>query len=254
MLDQILTINIFAFMLIFSRVGTMFFLFPGFRGKQVNIRTRLSIALALAFILTPLLADELPGLPKTTMMLFALIMGEVLAGAIIATVALILFSAVQTTGTVIAFISAMANSLVFDPISEQQSAIVAGFLTTTATLLIFVTGLHHVFIRAMIDSYALFQPGVTPEISDAMALITRTVSETFKIGVQLAAPFIVVSIVYNLVLGVMTRLSPQIPIFFVAMPAQIVVSMVLLMITVPAIMMAFMNYVQDGLLPFVSAP
>ncbi len=246
MLDQILTINIFAFMLIFSRVGTMFFLFPGFRGKQVNIRTRLSIALALAFILTPLLADELPGLPKTTMMLFALIMGEVLAGAIIATVALILFSAVQTTGTVIAFISAMANSLVFDPISEQQSAIVAGFLTTTATLLIFVTGLHHVFIRAIIDSYAIFQPGVTPEISDAMALITRTVSETFKIGVQLAAPFIVVSIVYNLVLGVMTRLSPQIPIFFVAM--------VLLMITVPAIMMAFMNYVQDGLLPFVSAP
>lgn len=251
MIEEFLTLNIFAFFMIFARVGTAFFLFPGFRGKQVTPRARLSIALAISFILTPLLAEQLPALPSSVLGLFLVMMGEILSGAILGTVVLILFSAVQVTGTITSFVSAMANALIFDPISEQQSAIVAGFLSTTASLLLFVTDLHHVLIRAIIDSYQLFIPGVVPSAGDTLQLIARQVSDTFKLGVQLAAPFIVVSMVYYLGLGLMTRLSPQIPIFFVAMPAQIVISMIILMITVPAIMLAFLNHVQDGLLPFL---
>ena len=89
-------------------------------------------------------------------------------------------------------------------------------------------------------------------MGDISELIVRQVSSAFKLGVQLAAPFIVVSIVYNFALGLMTRLSPNIPIFFVAMPAQLVLGIVILMIVLPGILLTFISRVQVDLLPFIS--
>ena len=178
--------------------------------------------------------------------------GEILSGAILGTTVLIIFSAMQVAGTVLSFVSAMANALVYDPISQGQSAVVAGFLSTTAILLLFVTDLHHILIQSLIDSYSLFQPGVAPAIGDTTELIVRHVSATFKLGVQLAAPFIVVSIVYNLGLGLVTRLAPQIPIYFVGLPFQLVVSVVLLMVVVPSMLLVFLAHVSDGLQPFLA--
>ena len=115
-------------------------------------------------------------------------------GAVIGTVPLILVASVHTAGTIIAFVSAMANSLVFDPISQQQSAIVAGFLSTVATLLIFVLEIHHLFIRAILDSYSLFEPGVPMDFGDTLHLLVRHVADSFKIGLQLATPFLVATV------------------------------------------------------------
>ncbi len=251
MLEDVISLNLFAFLLVFVRVGTAFSLFPGFQSKQVNVRARLGIALAVTFVLTPLLVDVLPEMPGSPWLLFALMIGEFLSGAILGTTALIIFSAVHVAGTVISFVSAMANAMIFDPISQQQSGIVSGFLSTAAMLLLFVTDLHHLLIQSLIDSYSLFLPGVAPAFNDAAELIVRHVSAAFKLGVQLAAPFIVVSLVYNLALGLMTRLAPQIPIFFVALPFQLVVSMVILMIVVPSILLTFLAHLEDGLLPFL---
>jgi len=252
MLEEILTLNIYLFILIFSRIGVFFFMTPGFGGVQVKVKTRLALALSVTFLLTPVLSEHIPPMPANVLNLGVLIIGEVLAGAILGAVILTLFSAVQVAGTVISFVSAMANALIFDPISQQQSAIVAGFLSATAVTLLFVTNMHHVFIEAMINSYALFPPGVAPNTGDMAQLITRHVNDTFKLGVQLASPFIVVSLTYYLGLGILTRLSPQVPIFFVAMPLQIVISIVVLATTIPALMLAFFGHVQAGLQPFLT--
>ncbi|MBO34401.1 MAG: flagellar biosynthetic protein FliR [Rhodospirillaceae bacterium] len=247
MLEEILSLNIFVFLLVFARMGTAFFLFPGYGSTKVIMRGRLFFALAVSFVLTPILLDRLPAMPDSPIELFLLIGGEVLAGAIIGSTVKILFASVQVAGTVTSFVSGMANALAYDPISEQQSAVVAGFLSTIATLLLFVTNLHHVLIEAMVNSYELFKPGVAPMPGDILQMVARHVAQTFKVGIQMASPFIVVSMAYYMGLGVMTRLAPQIPIFFVAMPLQIVVSFVVLMIVVPSIMMVFLSHTQEGL-------
>jgi flagellar biosynthetic protein FliR len=251
MLEEILTLNIFAFIMVFSRVGTALFIIPGFGGTKLNMRARLTIALTIAFLVTPVLAGQLPSMPGAPLNLLLLIAGEMVAGAIIGTVPLILMASVHTAGTIISFVSAMANALAFDPISQQQSAIVAGFLSTIATLLIFVLEIHHLFIRAILDSYILFQPGVAIDFGDTLYLLARHVADSFKIGLQIATPFVVMSITYNLVLGVLTRLAPQVPSFFVIMPVQIGLGVVLLMITVPGIMFVAMSNVERGVTHFI---
>lgn len=252
MLQEILSLNVYAFLLIFVRIGAFFLIAAGFSGGQVSPRIRLLIALAFSFILTPTLVDTLPPMPGQPVLLVAMILGEFLIGAMIGSVVRILFSAMQVAGTVTSFVSAMANALIYDPIAESQSAIVSGFLGTIAIVLLFVTNLHHVMLQAMIDSYTLFKPGTLPPVGDMAELITRHVAGAFSLGVQLAAPMIVVAFTYYLGLGLLTRLEPNIPIFFVGLPLQILMALVTLMITVSAICLYFMDRVNEGIQPFLA--
>lgn len=251
MLDEILSVNIFASLLIFARVGSAFLILPGFSGQQVNVRARLTIALGLSFILTPFLAEQLPGMPGSPWALALLILGEFFAGALLGTIGLILAAALHVAGTVISFVSTLANSMIYDPISQQQSAIVAGFMTNVGVLLLFVTNMHHVMIEGIVNSYDIFAPGVAPMAGDALQMIARNIANTFKVGVQLAAPFLVVAFAYYMVLGMMTRLSPQIPIFFVAMPIQVVLAISTMTIVLSGIMLVFLDHFRAGFAPFL---
>jgi flagellar biosynthetic protein FliR len=253
MLEEFLELNAFIFVLIFARMGTVMMFIPGLGSKRIFARTRLFLALAISFILTPILSDSLPIMPKSPAELGLIMAGEILAGAFLGLVVRTMFAATQTAGTVISFVSAMANAMVYDPVVEQQSAVVAGFMGTVATLLLFVTNLHHLLIEAMVESYTLFQPGIAPNMGDMVHLMARQVADSFKLGVQLASPFLIVSLAYYMGLGVLTRLSPQIPIFFVAMPLQIVISIVVLALSFGGMMVVFLSHVRDNLQPFIGS-
>ena len=164
----------------------------------------------------------------------------------VGTLGLVLASAVQVAGTVASFVSGLANALVFDPISQQQSAILSGFMANIAVLLLFATNMHHLMIQAIVDSYQLFEPGAALLTGDILQVLARGVNTAYKVGIQLAAPFLVVSFAYYVVLGVMTRLSPQIPIFFVAMPVQIMIGLAVAMVTISGIMLVFLEHFREG--------
>jgi flagellar biosynthesis protein FliR len=253
MLEEFLELNAFVFIVIFARIGTILMFIPGLGSTRIFARSRLFLALTISFILVPIVADIIPGIPKTPIQLGLIVMGEIVSGAFLGLVVRAMFAATQTAGTVISFVSAMANTMVYDPVVEQQSAVVAGFMGTVATLLLFVTDLHHLLIEAMVESYTLFIPGIVPNIEDMTHMLARQITDSFALGVQLSAPFLVVSLAYYMGLGVLTRLSPQIPIFFVAMPLQIIISISVLSLTIGGMMMVFLRHVQDNLQPLVGS-
>ncbi len=252
MLGDILQLNIYAFMMIFARVGTALLIMPGFASMQLYARARLSIALAITFLMVPALAAQMPPMPNEPMMIFVVLGAEILTGAVLGTIPLILISAVHVAGTIISFVSGMASALTWDPVVQTQSGIVSGFLGTVGILLVFVTDMHHVFIRAIWDSYSVFQPGIAPDIGDTTQMITRNIGQMFLIGVQMSTPFIILNFAYNVGLGIMTRLAPQIPIFFVAMPLQLIAGLAFMMITTSGIMLALMTYMGEGMRPFLN--
>ena len=113
--------------------------------------------------------------------------------------------------------------------------------------LIFATDLHHLVIAALNDSYTLFQPGDVPLLGDIAALTTRTVASAFRIGIQLSAPFLVFGLLFNLGLGVLSRLMPQMQVFFVGMPLSILVGFLILLLVVGAMMATFLGSVESVL-------
>ncbi|MGB0748231.1 MAG: flagellar biosynthetic protein FliR [Magnetospiraceae bacterium] len=245
MFAEVLSLNLFNFFLVFARIGGAMMLLPGFAATYVPVMVRLIIALFISLLVLPVVGPGLPDPPASNAGVGLLFAGEALIGVFIGALATMIASALHATGTMISFTSAMANALVYDPVSQQQSALASGFLTTLAMVLLFVTDLHHVMLRAVIDSYVLFIPGQPPATGDAANMAARTVSDSFNLGIRLAAPFILLSFGFNLLLGLLARLMPQFPVFFVGLPLQQILSFSLMILVLSSIMMVYLNHFTE---------
>ena len=245
MLAELLSQDIFVVFLVFARTGSALMLMPGFGETYVNPRIRLMLAVAISLLVTPAVAGNMPPMPAAPVALLLLLAGEIIIGLFLGAIGRILLMALNTAGTVVAFQSGMANAFVQDPTVAQQASLPAMFLTTTGLLLIFVTNLHHVMLRAMVDSYVVFTPGVMPPIDDFSLVIARLVADSFILGIQLAGPFIAVGLVFYLGVGLLNRLMPQVHMFFIALPMQIILGITVLGLTISALMMWFLGRFQD---------
>ncbi len=251
MLSDIFAFNLFHFGLIVARMSGALIIMPGISAQFVNRKTRLMFALMLAFILVPVVSQDFPPFPLHPLDLFILIAGEIMVGFFFGALMAVMLSSLQVLGTIIAFVAALSNAFSFDAVSQSQGSIISTFFVNLALVVIFVTDMHHLMLSAIVDSYTLFTPGQMPPMGDFAEYMTRTVAGAFKIGVQLAAPFLLMSFGFQLAMGLISRLNPQFQIYFVAMPAQIMISLIMLAITISAIMMVFLQYYQDGLIGFL---
>ena len=123
---------------------------------------------------------------------------EILIGATLGITARLTISALEVAGSVIAQQLGLGFVTAVDPTEGTQGLLVGNFLTMLGITLFFATDMHHLVIAALNDSYDLFAPGEMPATGDAAALITRTVSGAFRIGIQLSAPFLVFGLVFNI--------------------------------------------------------
>lgn len=236
-----------AFMLVFARIGTMVMLLPGLGEMTVPVRVRLTVALVLAALLLPLHRDAYQVDLRSFGPLLLLLGQEILVGLILGMTARLAMSAVQVAGTVIAHQMGLSFAIAVDPTQGTQSEIVSNFLSILAVTLIFATDLHHLVIAALHDSYTVFAPGTVPLLGDIAALTTQTIATAFKIGVQLAAPFLAFGLLFNLGLGVLSRLMPQMQVFFVGMPLSIWLGLLILLMILGALMSAFLGSVEGVL-------
>lgn len=251
MLRDILTLNIFAFFVVFARVGTTLMLLPGYSTAYVSPRIRLAFALTVSFVMMPTVGEAVPEPPSSVADLAILMTGEVVVGAFFGTLARILIAALQTAGTFIALFASIANAFVQDPIAEQQSSTVSGLLTVIGLTLVFATGTDRLMLQAVADSYTLFVPGQPPAIGDFSDTTAHYVSQSFRLGLQLSAPFLVLAMVYYIGLGLLGRLMPQLQVFFFGMPAQIGMQLWLLMVAVSGMLMVFMTHFREAFLGFL---
>lgn len=236
-----------AFLLIFARAGTMLMLLPGIGERSVPMRLRLTIALILTAVLLPLHRNEFQVDLSSIGPLLVLLATEMLVGAVLGMTARMTISALQVAGAVVAQQLGFGFVMAVDPTQGQQGVLVGNFLTLLGVTLIFATDMHHLIIAALHDSYTLFRPGEVPATGDMAELMTRSFSMAFRVGIQLSAPFLVFGLVFNLGLGILSRLMPQMQVFFVGMPLSIMIGLVLLLLVIGAMMGTFLGYLENVL-------
>ena len=233
------------FMLVFARVGTMMMLLPGLGELSVPVRVRLTVALVLAAVLVPLHRDAYQLDLRSFGPLIAMLGQELFVGAVLGLTARLMISALQVAGSVIAQQLGLGFVTAVDPTQGQQGVLVGNFLTVLGVTMIFAVDLHHLVIAALHESYTLFRPGEVPLLGDVAALTTQTVGAAFRVGIQLSAPFLVLGLLFNLGLGILSRLMPQMQVFFVAVPLSILIGFLVLMLAVGAMMGVFLDAVEN---------
>jgi flagellar biosynthetic protein FliR len=241
--------TVFLTFLLFCRIGACIMLMPGFGSPRVPVNVRIflavSVTLALSPILAPLVETDLAKLPAVTWA--QLIASETLVGAIIGIMGRIFMLALQFMGTAAASLigfSGMADP----PIDETEAApAIATLFTLTATVLVFLTGLHVEIFRALVSSYSVIHITDAFDVRFALTKVTDATSDSFLLVAQLASPFLVYSLVVNFLFGIMNKLSPLIPVYFISAPFVLAGGLILLFFTFGEALRLFLSGFQNFL-------
>jgi flagellar biosynthesis protein FliR len=231
-----------AFMLAFARIGAMVMLMPGLGETNIPVRLKLAIALLLTLIMLPLHRQAYQIDTQSLTSLLVLMLQEIVVGIVLGATARVTLGALQVAGAVIAQQMGLGFVTSVDPTQGQQGVLVGNFLTMLGVTLLFATDSHHLVIAALNDSYKIFGPGETMPSGDVASLATRAFSAAFKIGLQLSAPFLVFGLVFNIGLGVLARLMPQMQVYFVGAPLSILAGFLILAAVLAAMMGTFLDY------------
>lgn len=236
-----------AFLLTFARVGTMVMLLPGIGEMSVPSRVRLAVALVLTAILLPAHEAAYHVDLRSLAPVLVMLVQEIIVGAVIGISARLALSALQVAGTVIAQQLGLGFVTAVDPTQNEQGVLIGNFLTVLGITLIFATNLHYLVIEALNESYTIFQPGLMPLAGDVAKHVTHIIAVSFRIGIQLSAPFLVFGLLFNVGLGLLARLMPQMQVFFISLPLSILLGLLLLMLVMGAIMGTFLGFMQSVL-------
>ena len=252
-LDVFLTTGVLAFMLTFVRIGTVLMIMPGIGDSFVPQNIRLHMALGVSFVLFPLIMPYIPNPIPGTFTLFVLIFMEFIIGLLIGTVARIFMAALDTAGMVISMQSGLSNAQVFNPSLASQGSIMGAFLTVTGMVLIFSTNMHHLLLMGVVESYKMFPLGAMPDTGSMAEVVSKAVSAAFAIGFKLAMPFIVLTLLIYVGMGVLSRLMPQVQVFLLALPMQILLSITLLMLVVSVLLTTWLAHFEESMVYFFQA-
>lgn len=243
MLDRLIQGDLFALMLIFCRFGAAMMLLPGVGQQTVPMRVRLALAVAVSLAAAPAVSTYLPPMPQSGLVFFGMVLGELLIGFFIGSLANVLATTLQIAGMIIAFQSNLASATIFNPMLAQESSAFGSFMSTLALVLVFSMDIDHRAYGALVDSYRLFVPGAVPDVELMNGAMMRVVANSFKVAVELSAPFLVLSFVFNVGLGLLARLVPQMQVFFVGIPLQILGALAVMAIVLSTSMGFFLqNY------------
>lgn len=236
-----------AFALVFARIGTMMMLLPGLGERTAPVRVRLILAVMVVFVVLPVLRPGLPTSPANFPDLVRVLIGEMMIGFTFGLAGRFLMSSLTTAGVIIAQQLGLSFTMIFDPAnaSQGQSAIIGSFLSMLGISLILAMNIHHVALLGLVDSYQTFRPGEIPPAGDAVQLALGVATSAFNTAVQISAPFLVFGLIFNLGLGILSRMMPQLQVFFLAMPAGILIGTLILVLVLGLMMDGFTNHVMQ---------
>ena len=219
------------FSLVLGRMAGLFSAIPLFGGKMVPARVKVATVFAMALLFFPMIRACLPQLPTDSISLGLLMIREALIGLSLELLSQVIFSAVEFCGQIIGQQLGFSAASLFDPAMGTQVSIMSVMQNLFAVLLFMVLGMHHVFIRAIVESYSVVPVGVWHISAGLLHFVTATTTGVFILAIKLVAPVMVSLLAATVALGVMARSFPQMNIFMISFPLNIGLGFIVLGIT-----------------------
>ncbi|WP_282061324.1 flagellar biosynthetic protein FliR [Roseobacter litoralis] len=217
---------------VFCRVAALAAVLPAFGEQTLPARVKLAAALAFTLIVAPALPTISP--PNAIGSISLVILTEVVAGLAIGIGLRLFVLALQTAGSIAAQSTSLSQVLggaAVDPLPAM------GYILVIAGLALAVmAGLHVKVAHLIILSYDFMPVGRFVAAADVSEWGTKQVAQAFSLAFTLAAPFVILSVLYNFALGAINRAMPQLMVAFVGAPVITLGGLALLLISAPYIL------------------
>jgi flagellar biosynthetic protein FliR len=197
-------------------------------------------------LLLPGIIPLVPHMPSDVPTVARMIAAEVVTGLWLGWLARLLVAALPMAGQFIAFMIGVSNVLVNDPELGAQSSALEQLFSLVAVVAVLMSGLYALPLQALAGSYELIKPGTLLPAADSTLMAVRAAAGCFTLALKLASPFVLATIVFHVVIGLIARLVPNVPIYFVSTPGQILGGMLLLAVLAGPMLVTWMDAAGAG--------
>ncbi|WP_323763763.1 flagellar biosynthetic protein FliR [Marinovum sp.] len=217
----------FAAIILF-RIGAVISVMPGIGTQSLPLRVRLALAISLSAFFAVLLFDPAAPVPAPGL---ALLAGETIIGLAIGLAFRLMIFALHTAGTIAA--QSTSLSQIFGTAGVEPMPAIGHVLVVGGLALMFLTGLHLQFLGTLVGFYDIWPIGARPAAGEFAMWIAGHVSATFTLAFRLAVPFVILSMLYNVMLGVINKAMPQLMVSFVGAPVITLGGLMFLALSAP---------------------
>ncbi len=224
----------------FCRIGGCFLVLPGFSSARVPQMVRLLIAIAVSFAILPLMWNDI--YPKSRLAgsaYVSMIFIEVAIGVVLGLITRYYILGLQFAGTVISMMIGFNAPPAGDVLEDSAESQITNLLGFAALLVLFMLDFHHQVIVAIVDTYKVMPPGAGFDPQKALVTLTDTLSATFMVMLRLSSPFIIYSLLFNVAIGFINKLAPQMPIYFISTPYLLAGGLFLMFLGIAAMLSLF---------------
>lgn len=232
--------GLYAFLLVFARVGVIVMLMPGFGETWTPMRARFALAFGLSALISAsgVMGGQQNWSDNFSLFLFAII-AECVTGFFLGGIMRLFLAAPAIAGQAAGQLTALSNIFTASGLPMQTSAVLGAWFLVGAVMFIFVSDLHYLMIDAVASSYALAPVGAFLDGGEMARQAVKAFGGIFILGVQMASPFILLGIAFNLGSGLINKMMVSMPIYFVMMPLAILGGLFVLTYAIGPMMIAF---------------
>src|ERR1039458_5450794 len=206
-----------AMTLALVRISGMVAFAPFFSSAALPIRAKAVFVLAVAYLLAPLVA----GLPNARVSLgFSALLGELAVGLVYGLTLTLLNEMLLFAGQIVGmqFSFSMVNLL--DPTSNIQTPLLGELFQLMGTLVVLAAGLDRILLASMVRSFKVAPLGSYALAPSSAAEIVRAAGGVFLAAVELAAPVLAATLLVEVAVALLGKLSPQLPVMSLTVPLK----------------------------------
>ncbi len=229
--------NAIIFVLLFSRMSGLMAFFPFFSHASIPNTVKSAIAFYLTIFFFP--QADIPIAIDSGIQLLLMVMMEFALGFVAALALNLIFGALGLAGMQISMIMGFSMATAFDPSLQSNSPIISNFLTLLAILILLAFNGHHLILLFMgqsIDHIAL--GGFFPD-QHIWTYFANAVGHMFVLGFVIAFPIIALSILSDVIFGMLMKTMPQFNLLVVGFPIKIFLSVMVIVAVLGAMMGIF---------------
>lgn len=211
--------TVVALFLAFCRIGACLMVMPGFSSARLPMQIRLLMAMALAMAILPLMWTTIyPVVTTDAITLLKFMFFESLIGATFGMIAHLYVLGMQFAATAMGMAMAFTGPPVQDVLEDTSESQLASMLSYGVLLLLFILDFHHVIFRAIVESYTSIPLGGAMSVQRMLISLTDTLVASMTIALRVASPFILYGFLFNMAIGLINKMAPQIPVYFISTP------------------------------------
>lgn len=240
----------YIFLAIFVRTSSMLFFFPVINHPSIPRLVKIHIYLSISFMLFILYVENGGKIDtsvfQSSITIFLGIVYEILFSFLITLWVRFFLAAFFYIGDIIGMIGGFAMAQFFDP-TAGQSMLVGRIFLETALVLFVLANYISIFIYIIYNSFYEVPLFHIADYSNLLNILLHKFSESFVLGIKFAMPLILILMLFNVSLSLIAKLMPQLNIFFIAIPMQVLITLWILILLMPLIIEGYLDTMDSQL-------